>query len=409
MPVLTSRRRLVDEQDLTDHEKKSLMILETVRRRAPIARADISRLIDLNIVTVTSYVDQFLKKSVLQEVGVDISTGGRKPTLVDLNGTAAFSIGVGLNAVDMIAVLCDLKGHAIHKVKVPRPMEPGDKLIDDMIKLVEALIQKSNVDLAKVHGVGIGVPGIVNRETNTVRWPSGLGKEDLSISFSVNEKFQRRFGLSAILDNDANTAVFSERWHSSALDVQDAIYLYSGAGCGFLFGGRIYRGHTGSAGEWLFDVEREHPEMWVQESLGAGDWAIDLGITRRARNAVAQKKDSRLFKASGGDPTKINFKMVTTACAEGDAFAVELLADAGRVIGRKVSLLVNLLNPEVIVIGGGLELCGAAFIDAVKSEVKRCAVPEATDKLKIIPSQLGEDCVPLGAAALVIQNYFIGS
>lgn len=409
MPVLAPRRRLVDEQDLTDHEKKSIMILETVRRRAPIARADISRVIDLNIVTVTSYVDQFLKKGVLQEVGVDISTGGRKPTLVDLNGSAAFAIGVGLNAVDMIAVLCDLKGGAIHKVKVPRPMEPGDKLIDEMLRLVEMLVQKSSVDLAKVHGVGIGVPGIVNRETNTVRWPSGLGKEDLSISFSVNEKFQRKFGLSAILDNDANTAVFSERWHSTALDVQDAIYLYSGAGCGFLFGGRIYRGHTGSAGEWLFDMEREHPEMWVQESLGAGDWAIDLGITRRARAGFAQRKDSKVYKASGGDPVKVNFKLIAAAGAEGDAFAAELVADAGRVLARKVSLLVNLLNPEVVVIGGGLEMCGAPLIDAVKNEVKRLAVAEATDKLKIIPSQLGEDCVPLGAAALVIQNYFIGS
>ncbi len=407
--MLVTRRRLVDEQDLSDHEKKNLMILETVRRRAPIARADISRLIDLNIVTVTSYVDQFLKKGILQEVGVDISTGGRKPTLVDLNSAAAFAIGVGLNAVEMIAVLCNLKGQILHKVKVPRPMEPGEKLIDDIVGLVDALVQKSNVDLAKVHGVGLGVPGIVNRDTNTVRWPSGLGNQDLSISFSVNEKFQKRFGLSAILDNDANTAVFSEQWHSSALDVEDAIYLYSGAGCGFLFGGNIYRGHTGSAGEWLFDREREEPEAWLQESVAAGDWAIDLGITRRARNAVGEHKNSKLHRACGGDPSKIHFKVVTACAAEGDAFSIELLADAGRVLGRKAALLVNLLNPEIIVIGGGLEMGGAPFLDAVKSEVKRSAVPEATEKLKIIPSQLGEDCVPLGGAALVIQHYFIGS
>ena len=119
--MLVARRRLVDQRDLSDHEKKNLLILETVRRRAPIARADISRLVDLNIVTVTSYVDQFLKKGLLQEVGVDISTGGRKPTLVDLNATSAFAIGVGLNAVTMIAVLCDLKGKPIDQVQTGRP------------------------------------------------------------------------------------------------------------------------------------------------------------------------------------------------------------------------------------------------------------------------------------------------
>jgi len=404
-----ARRRLIDQKDLTDHEKKNLMILETVRRRAPIARADISRLIDLNIVTVTSYVDQYLKKGILKEVGVDISTGGRKPTLVDLNPAASYAIGVGLNAVTMIAVLCNLKGQAICKVQTPRPFESGERLIDNMIQLVETLVQKSSVDLTQVYGVGIGVPGIVNRESNTVRWPLGLVSEDLSISISIGEKFQKKFGLPVILDNDANTAVFSEQWHSSALDVENAIYLYSGAGCGFLFSGQIYRGHTGSAGEWLFDQEVEKPETWVQQSLNSGDWAIDLGVTRRAQTEIAGQKDSKLFKQSQGNPEMINFKMITSAAVDGDAYALKILKDAGKVLGRKAALLANLLNPERIIIGGGLELGGVPFLEAVKQEVKRCAIPEANEKLKIMPSLLGEDCVPLGAAALVIQNYFIGN
>lgn len=407
--MLVTRRRLVDQKDLTDHEKKNLMILETVRRRAPIARAEISRLIDLNIVTVTSYVDQYIKKEILKEVGVDISTGGRKPTLVDLNTEAAYAIGVGLNVVDMIAVLCDLKGQPICKVQTERRMEPGEKLVDDMIKLVDSLIQKSQADLAKVYGVGVGFPGIVNRGSNTVRWPSGLGHEDLSISVSISEKFQKQFGLPLVLDNDANTAVFSEQWHFAALDVQNAIYLYSGAGCGLMFQGQIYRGDTGSAGEWLFDLEREHPETWIQEAFDSGEWALDLGITKRARRDISQHKDSKISKLSEGDPSKIDFKMVAACAREGDPFAIQIVSDAGRILGRKAAVLANLLNPEMIIVGGGLELCGMPLIEAVKQEIKRCAIPEATDKLRLVPSQLGEDCVPLGAAALIIQNYFIGN
>lgn len=407
--MVITRRRLVDQKDLTDHEKKNLMILETVRRRAPIARAEISRLIDLNIVTVTSYVDQYIKKNILREVGVDISTGGRKPTLVDLNASAAYAIGVGLNAVDMIAVLCNLKGQPVCKVQMERRIEPGEKLIDDMIQLVDSLIEKSKIDLAQVYGVGIGVPGIVNRETNTVRWPSGLGGEDLSISVSVSEKFQKHFGLPVVLDNDANTAVFSEQWHSPALDVENAIYLYSGAGIGLMFNGQIYRGSNGSAGEWLFDQKLEQPETWVQDAFSSGDWAIDLGITKRARGEVDQHRDSRLYKLSEGNPGRINFKMVAACARDGDAFALRVLADAGKVLGRKAALLVNLLNPEMIIIGGGMEMCGMAFIDPMRQEIRRCAIPEATEKLKLVPSQLGEDCVPLGAAALMIQNYFIGN
>src|SRR3989338_7168169 len=109
-----SKRRLIDQVELNDHEKKNLQILDTIRKKGPIARAEISRLIGLNIVTVTSYVDQYIKKGVIQEVGIDVSSGGRKPTLVDLNPNSAFLIGVGLNVVDMTAILCNLKGEIVY-------------------------------------------------------------------------------------------------------------------------------------------------------------------------------------------------------------------------------------------------------------------------------------------------------
>jgi hypothetical protein len=170
--AILARRRLVDQIELNDHEKKNLQILDTIRKKGPIARAEISRLIGLNIVTVTSYVDQYIKKSVIREVGIDVSSGGRKPALVDLNPSAVYLIGVGLNLVDMIGVLCDLKGDIVHSVKRTRPLQAGEALVGHMIDLVEELIKKSKVDTGKVHGIGIGIPGIFNRDTSSVRWPS---------------------------------------------------------------------------------------------------------------------------------------------------------------------------------------------------------------------------------------------
>ena len=140
MPAL-SKRRLIDQTELNDHEKKNLQILDTIRKKGPIARAEISRLISLNIVTVTSYVDQYIKKGVIKEVGIDVSSGGRKPTLVDLNPAAIYLIGVGLNLVDMIAVLCNLKGEIVFSVKQDRPLQTGEALVMSMISLVEELIE----------------------------------------------------------------------------------------------------------------------------------------------------------------------------------------------------------------------------------------------------------------------------
>ncbi|MBI4432274.1 MAG: ROK family transcriptional regulator [Candidatus Omnitrophica bacterium] len=402
-----TRRRLLDQIELNDHEKKNLQILDTIRKKGPIARAEISRLIGLNIVTVTSYIDQYIKKGVIKEVGIDVSSGGRKPTLVDLNPSAVFLIGVGLNLVEMIAVLCNLKGEVVFKVKRERPMQAGEALVMSMVSLVEELIKQSKVDTGKVHGIGIGIPGIFNRDTHSVRWPVGLLEEDLSISVSIHGIFEERFGIPTIVDNDANVAVFGEDWYSKGLDVQNVIYLYSGNGIGFMINGQIYRGANGCAGEWLFDSNMDNPLPAAIEAFKAGDWSMDMGIVLQARLLQKDNPASKIYRGMKGDNEKITLKIIAQAAETGDALAIKILQEAGSRLGHRAAFLINLFNPEIIIVGGGIEAAGAAFFDALREKVKQSAIPEATEKLRVVPSQLGENGVPLGAAALVAQNYFI--
>ncbi len=401
-----SKRRLLDQIELNDHEKKNLQILDTIRKKGPIARAEISRLIGLNIVTVTSYVDQYIKKGVIKEVGIDVSSGGRKPTLVDLNPSSVFLIGVGLNIVDMIAVLCNLKGEIIFSVKKDRPLESGEALVRSLVNLVTELIDKSKVDTGKVHGIGIGIPGIFNRETSTVRWPIGLLDEDLSIFVSIHGIFEEKFGIPTFVDNDANAAVFGEEWFGTGLGVQHAIYLYSGSGCGVMINGQIYRGANGCAGEWLFDAH-EDPRGMVLDSYKSGLWSLDLGIAKNAQNAHKENPNSKIYDLVKGDVKKVTIMTVARASELGDSLATSILKDAGSRLGRKAAFLVNLFNPELIIVGGGIEMAGAMFLDSVRDMVRQAAIPEASEKLRIIPSHLGENGVSLGAAALVAQNYFI--
>ena len=403
-----TKRRIIDQRDLSDHEKKNLLILEVIRRKGPIARAEVARLVNLNNVTVTSYVDQYLRKHILQEAGVHISTGGRKPTLVDIDPTISFAIGVGLTAITLNAVLCDLKGKVIHRVTMKATSEIRSNLAEKILEVIDILIRESNVDVSKLHGVGVGVPGIVNQNEGTVRWPRGLLTGDLSVQASISNMIYDRFDLPVILDNDANTAVFAEQWTSpNGLDVHSAVYLYSGSGCGLLLNGNIYRGSTGSAGEVLFDMQHEDPIAWLKESIESGDWVIDLGITKRAREEIAKHQNSKIYEACGGDPSQIHIDTVVNAAKQNDAFAVTLLTDAGKALGRRAAVIVNLVNPELLIIGGGVETAGIIFMDAVRDSIKQTAIKEASEKLRLVPSHLGEDAVPIGAAALVIQNFFI--
>ncbi len=343
----------------------------------------------------------------IKEVGIDVSSGGRKPTLVDLNPSAIFLIGVGLNVVDMIAVLCNLKGEIVFSVKKERPLKAGEALVGEMTYLVDELIKKSKVDTAKVHGIGIGIPGIFNRDTSTVRWPVGLLEDDLSITVSIHGIFEDKFGIPTFVDNDANAAVFGEEWYAKGLGVQHAIYLYSGNGCGFMINSQIYRGANGCAGEWLFDVAEENLLPALVEAYKSGTWSSDMGIALRAQALHAEHKQSKIYEFAKNDPKKITLFTVVKAAETQDEFARELLKDAGNRLGRKAAFLVNLFNPEILIIGGGIEAGGAILLDALRDTVRQSSIPEATEKLRIIPSQLGENGVSLGAAALVAQNYFI--
>ncbi len=402
-----AKRRLLDQVDLSDHEKKNLQILDTIRKKGPIARAEISRLIGLNIVTVTSYVDQYIKKNVIKEVGIDVSTGGRKPTLVDLNSFAMYAIGIGLSLTKMIAVLTNFKGEIVYRIEKDRSLKPGEELVPLMVALAEELIQKSNVDTAKVYGIGIGMPGPLNRDSNSVRWEAGLIDEDLHINFSVHGMFESKLGISTFLDNDANTAMFGENWYGSKLGLKHAVYFYSGDGCGILVNGEVYRGANGASGEWLFntpdDILPAELEPFAQSRPW---WTLDLGVSLRAEAGYPKHPDSKIFKIAG-DAKKVNFKMVVKAAEEKDEFALTLLKEAGQRLGRKAAVIVNMLNPEILIVGGGVEVGGAVLLDSVRETVKKMSAPEATEKLRIVPSQLGENAVALGAAALVTQNYFV--
>ena len=403
-----AKRRLLDQVDLSDHEKKNLQILDTIRKKGPIARAEISHLIGLNIVTVTSYVDQYIKKNVIKEVGIDVSTGGRKPTLVDLNPFAMCAIGIGLSLTKMIAVLTNFKGEIVYRIERERSLKPGEELVPMMVSLADELIQKSNVDTSKVYGIGIGMPGPLNRDSNSVRWEAGLADRDLHINFSIHGMFEGKLKISTFVDNDANTAMFGENWYGSKLGLKHAVYFYSGDGCGFLINGEVYRGANGAAGEWIFntpdDMLSEELVPWAKNRPW---WTIDLGVSLRAEAYQKDNPGSKIYHLAKGDAKKIDFKTVVKAAEEKDEFAQSLLREAGQRLGRKAAVIVNLLNPEILIVGGGVEIGGAVFLDSVREMVKKIAAPEATEKLRILPSHLGENGVALGAAALVTQNYFI--
>lgn len=389
------------ESDLSDHERKNLAILEAIRRGKSISRTDISRITGLNIVTVSNYINDYITKGLIVEKGYDSSTGGRRPTIIELNPTYTHVIGVELGLKNIRAVLTDLEANVIATSKRERPKEDAETVINNIIASIEEVIKTSKLDKSKIKSICVAASGLVDKEAGTIHSTIGT----VSVFLPINLSLERRFGISTFLENDATAAAYGEWALSLDLDTKVMLYMYSGVGCGIVINGEVFRGATGIAGETSLKDHLEPTDLWIGRLSALGPWAAHLGIPDEVKARIQEGQESKISKMAP-NLDEITLDVVFKAAKENDKLAIEAIEKAGNTLGIRIAFLVNLLNPDVVVIGGGIEQAGSVLLDAVRRAVKRWAFEEMAEVVKIIPARLGDNSVSLGAATLVIRSVF---
>ncbi len=402
----------LQKEGLSEKEKRNIEILDILRKRGPISRPDISRDMGINVVTISSYIDEFIKHHLVLEKSLDVSEGGRRPVLLDLNPQAGFVIGVGLNLMNMVGLLVDLKGNIITKTQAARPSSSVKELSESILDIVREILRRSKEYVPDIHGIGVGIAGLINKNNGSIHWPQ---KTDhyytyASVDVPLKALMENEFNLPTLIENDATSACFGEHWLDLGQGYKNVIYMFSGVGCGIMINGEVYRGAQGYAGEVSINNYKEQDNF----NCPAGDvcflkpWEIDLGITEEVKAALLkdEKKAKEFYALTQTAAGNINLKNIFTAARAKNNIACAALEKAAKRLGIKIAYLVNLLNPEVVVIGGGLEEAGDEFLKNVSFTVRDWAFREAVDDLKIVYSQLRENAVAFGAASLVMQRVF---
>ncbi|MDD5006318.1 MAG: ROK family protein [Candidatus Omnitrophica bacterium] len=400
-------------ETLSERSRKNLSILDTIRRVGPISKTDISGLIGVNVVTVSNYVEEFLRQKLIFEKELDVSKGGRRPVLLDLNSDCGYAIGIGFNLLNTIAVLVDMRGKLILRVKNERTQNRAADIVESILKLTRDLLAQAKDYKDKIKGVGIAIAGIVDDKRETVRWPEIMDKKNHTyslITLPLKDIVEKEFNYPVIVDNDATMACFGEQWLSQDVEIQNLLYMFSGVGCGIMINGEIYRGANGCAGEISIYNPREQQSF----SCEAGQpcflkrWELDIGMLDAARKELPSNKSSKIWELCGGSLDKLNLRNIFEAVKSDDHLALDIVKGAARRLGIKVAFLVNLLNPQVVIIGGGLEEAGMPFIEEIKRSVGEWAFEESSSAVRIIPSRLGENAIALGAANFIVREVFAG-
>ncbi len=397
---------LFKDQILSDRERKNLDILEVIRRYGPVTRTEISRITKYNIVTVSNYVNNYIKKDLVIEKGLDISSGGRKPTLVELNSRNCFVIGIDIGPRHIIAALTDLSLNMITKVKKPRPKESMEDVVSKSIELIYEVIEKSQIEAKKIKGLGIGISGIIDSKAGTVRDTDPKRGKTAASYISIKNLIEREFGIPTFVGNDATVAAFGEKRIGLDAEIENVLYMFSDVGCGIIIKGEIYAGAGGSAGEVQLNMGREEDDLTKELGLFRPG-SINLGILDSGVAAFKSGKSPKIKELAQNKVENVGVEIIIDAARQNDPEAVQILEKAGLNLGVRIAYLINLFNPEIVILGGGMERAGDLILEPIKRMVRRLAFEEPASMVRIIPSRLGENSVSLGAASLVIREIFI--
>jgi glucokinase len=321
-----------------------------------------------------------------------------------------FIVGVDLGGTNIVVGAMPEDGSREYGVRsLPTRSEQGsESIVDRMVELIETCIAvtcaEAGITRAHFAGVGVGAPGPLDRERGVVVVAPNLGWQDFPLRALIAE----RVGLEATLDNDANCATLGEAWTGAARGARSVvgITIGTGIGGGLILDGRLYHGASDVAGEighMTIDTSGRRCKCGNYGCLEA--YASGPNIAQRAREAIESGEVSLLPDLVAGDLTRITAQTVYDANDRGDALAREVVRDTARFLGAGIANLLNVFNPEVVVIAGGVTQAGDALFVPLRAEVRRRAFRPAVDACRIVPGVLPGTAGVVGAVKTFIEQH----
>jgi Transcriptional regulator/sugar kinase len=353
------------------------LVLDLIRKEQPISRALIAKKLGLSRSTVTGIVNELLAKKFVVETGFADSTteGGRRGIELGFNPKSGFGIGVDVGRTKSLVIFTDLDGAIVH-----RSEHRTSASLTEFIRQVHADIEEAGVDSKRILGMGIGLPGIVNSDTGQILDVPALEWGPINVIDAMKDQFP----FPVHVNNDVNCAALGERWQArdGRCDNMFFIAIGSGVGSAIIANGSLIEGYSYSAGEINNLLDREDLRMG-RMPLANGTGVFEQQISGKAL-------------AESGVPAEELFRRYR----DGDAAARDRIHEFADYLSVTIANVVSLLNPENVMIGGGV----SGSMDAIIERVRKKVAELTPIRTKISLARLGSDAGGIGAVAYVFQK-----
>ncbi len=375
------------------------IILRLIWKEREISRAEIARRVEVSRSTVSEIVGALLPKGFVAEVGTGPSRGGRRPIVLRFQDDACFILGVEMGATHVAVALTNLRGRVIAWQHRDHPVRRDPDGTRELIgTLCDACLAEGRIRSRRLVGIGVAVPSPVDpahpdrlSELVLPDWHGRLGLEGLGA----------RYGVPLFVDNDANMGALAEHWWGAGRGIDDFAYIKiaTGLGSGHVIDGEIYRGATGVAGEIGHLAMDPQGELCVCGLRGC--LATIVGAPALVKRAEALMQEHPGSVLAGTLPT---IASIEDAALAGDPLALQLTHEAADHLGVAVASLLNLMNPSMVILGGGLSRLGELLLEPLRETAARRTLVSSLAVSAIVVGELGPRGIAVGASTLVLKS-----
>lgn len=390
------------ESDSESQTSLTDAVFRLIWREGAISRAEIARRLKLSRSTVTEIVRKLLDSPLVAEGGRGVSSGGRRPIVLEFKYDAFIIAGIDIGATHVSVLLTNLKGDQLAFLEERHGVRPDPEgTIDLAIRLVEECLAESGSQASALLAMGVGIASPVDPNDPVslpqMVMPAWQGRNAFS-------KLGQSFGVPIYIDNDANLGALAEQWWGVGCTYDNFVFIKAGygIGAGFMLDGHIYRGYNGFSGE-IGHIPLDPAGPLCKCGL-RGCLVTLIGgraLEKAARERLPRYPDSLL------NASNITYRNILQAAHNGDTLSRSIVQESARHLGQALAAFINVLNPALIILGGGWSLGGEDLISQLSEEVERCAFIEKASPASIELSTLGPQVVARGAATLALKKMLL--
>lgn len=384
---------------------QKLRLLKVLASSEPKSLAEIGKILLLSTPTCLALINDLLNEDILVKSGLGISIGGRKPELYSMRSSALFILSIEMERYETKMAIFDNNNNNLTGIKsFPLVLAKENDPISQLHSFATNLIDASGVDISKLIGIGISMPGLVDANTgNSYTYIISIDKLK-----TLQQVLEDTFQKPVFIQNDVKSAALAESKFGQAKDKKDVLVVLMdwGIGLGIIMDGELRSGTSGFSGEIGHIPFVENGALCYCGKRGCLETvASGIALAKMAKEGIKSGQYSLLNKLSDIEIDKIEPRVIIDAANRGDQYAIKILADIGTELGKGIATLIQLFNPELIILGGKMAEAKQYITIPMQQSVNTYCMTEIREKAKIVVSELGADAGILGMANTVIEKF----